>query len=257
VLFALYRRVDAIVAVSTELQRVIEQAPRVRARVYQLPNGVDTARFQRASATEKRTARERFQIPEDSFVVVTTGAITARKDPLCLIAAAAQMTARPLHVALAGPSDRDPRYNDELDRAIARLPERVVVCRPGVLSPADTATLLQAADVFTLTSRAEGFPNSVIEAMACGLPCIVTEIPGSRDALSEGGGYLIPVGAAKVLAEILDRLAREPSERIRLGADARRIAELRYSLGELARRYVTIYGELHESRPRVYRRTAS
>jgi glycosyltransferase involved in cell wall biosynthesis len=243
-LLALYRRVDAVVALSAELHRIVERDPRMRGSAYLVPNGVDTELFSSANRSLKQTARLAFGLPAEAFVIVSTGAITARKDPACLIAAAARMRARPVYVVLAGPPGTDPRYHKWLNEPISRLPDGVFVTRLGSLPPDEVARLLQAADVFALASHREGFPNSVVEAMSTGVPCVVTDIPGSRDAVAEGGGCLVPVGDPQALSEVLDRLAADSAKRERLGSRGREIVEARFSFPVIAERYVAIYSDL-------------
>jgi glycosyltransferase involved in cell wall biosynthesis len=106
------------------------------------------------------------------------------------------------------------------------------------------AELYRAADVFVLASRAEGLPNALLEAMASGLACVATDIPGSRDALAHGGGLLVAAEDRDALARAIDGLAGNAPERSRLGAQARRVIEERYALGRVAERYLELYAGL-------------
>ncbi len=246
-LFAVYRRVSAIVALSEEMERTIQEDPSVLAHVYRIPNGVDTDLFRPPTNEERDASRARFRIPRDALVVVTTGAIISRKDPICLLEAAARMRGRPVWILLIGPRDPDPGYAERVDAVISGLPEGVTGNCMGRLSSPEVAEVLWAADVFALNSRAEGFPNSLIEAMATGLPCVATDIPGSRDALSGGGGNLVPVGEPNALADALDRLAESPDQRTRLGRQGSMVVGTRYGMERVARRYLEVYRELMKS----------
>jgi glycosyltransferase involved in cell wall biosynthesis len=83
------------------------------------------------------------------------------------------------------------------------------------------SAFMQSLDVFVLPSLAEGTPNSVIEAMAHGLPVIATEVGGIPDLLSSDSGILIPPGDAAALAEAMRRLASDPELLARMGRAAR------------------------------------
>ena len=87
----------------------------------------------------------------------------------------------------------------------------------------------QLFDVSVLCSQSEGFPNSIVEAMAAGRPVVATRIGGNVDAVRDGEtGFLVPVGNTVALADALERLARDPALRARQGAAARMIARTEY-----------------------------
>jgi glycosyltransferase involved in cell wall biosynthesis len=233
-----------IVALSQALEDDLRANPRVRSRLIQIPNGVDTALFRPARGDERARARERFALPEDAFVIVTCGMLYRRKNVVALVHAAAAMRQRPLHVVMAGPPGPEADYLQELDEAVAALPEGVAVHRPGFLEADALAELHRAADAFVLMSRAEGLPNALLEAMASGLACVASDIPGSADVLAGGGGLRVPLDDDAGLAAVLDRLAADPPERARLGAQARLRAQSEYSFSSIAERYRQVYLDL-------------
>jgi glycosyltransferase involved in cell wall biosynthesis len=103
-------------------------------------------------------------------------------------------------------------------------PVRMLGYRP------DVPDLLRAIDVFCLVSYKEGLPLSVIEAMACGLPVVATNIEGLRDVVRPGiNGVLVDPDDTAILADVLMSLAADPNLRHVLGERGRRIAQDRYS----------------------------
>jgi glycosyltransferase involved in cell wall biosynthesis len=101
---------------------------------------------------------------------------------------------------------------------------------------------LQQADVFVLPSRAEGVSNALLEAMACGLPVVVSRIPGNVDVVEhEQNGLLCTAEAPIALAQTIASLLDQPELLERLGRAARRTVENFYSLESVAERYVGIY----------------
>jgi glycosyltransferase involved in cell wall biosynthesis len=133
---------------------------------------------------------------------------------------------------------------ERVHSAVASLPEGVEARLLGHLEPERIADLLRAADLLTLTSRAEGMPNSLLEGMATGLACIATDIPGSRDLLSEETGVLVPLDDADALAREIDRLLGDRDSRRALGSAARRAIETSYSAARVGERYFSLYRRL-------------
>ena len=88
----------------------------------------------------------------------------------------------------------------------------------------DVRPYLQIADAFVLTSHREGFPLSILEAMACGLPCVVTDVGGNAEAVTNKvHGLVVPPGSVDKVAEAISYLATHPYER----AEMSRMARLR------------------------------
>lgn len=96
---------------------------------------------------------------------------------------------------------------------------------------ATPAAWLRRADMYLLSSRSEGFPNALCEAMMLGLPCVSTDCPsGPADIITHGvDGWLVPVGEPTAIADALSRLAGDPAERARLAAQAP-VAMARFSV---------------------------
>ena len=100
-------------------------------------------------------------------------------------------------------------------------------------------------DVFVLPSLAEGISNTILEAMATGLPVVATNVGGNSEILLDGiTGFLVPRGNPGALAAAIRRYVDDP-ELCRIhGADARNRCETEFSIGAMVRNYQNLYDEL-------------
>jgi starch synthase len=104
---------------------------------------------------------------------------------------------------------------------------------------------LSAADLYVLASRAEGFPVAPLEAMACGLPIVASDIPSMRHILPDGrtsGGIIVPPEDPRALADALESLLDDPDLRRDLGRKARRNVEERFSIESVGTRLDQMLG---------------
>jgi glycosyltransferase involved in cell wall biosynthesis len=102
-------------------------------------------------------------------------------------------------------------------------------------------------DISVLCSLSEGFPNSLVEAMAAGVPIVATRVGGNVDAVVEGeNGLLVPPQRPDALAEALRTLIADPSRRAAMGAAGRERARDRYGAREAVRSLETMYERLLE-----------
>jgi glycosyltransferase involved in cell wall biosynthesis len=110
----------------------------------------------------------------------------------------------------------------------------------GWLSRAELSETYRQHDVFVLPSLDEGMPNVLLEAMASGLPSVVTKISGNEELVREGkNGFLVPPRDVRALAEALTRMLQKKDLRIQLGDAAREIA-VEYSWRSVAEKYLTL-----------------
>jgi len=176
-----------------------------------LPNAVDLARF---TPGDRRAARARLGIPEEAFVVGTVSRLVPQKTVGDLVEAVARLPQVTLVVAGDGP-----------DRASVekRIRTLGVGHRVRLLGARDDVPeLLPAFELFALSSRWEGEPIALLEAMAAGLPCVATATGGAREVLDEGEiGVLVPVGDAAAMASAIESLRTDPERRARLALAGR------------------------------------
>lgn len=107
--------------------------------------------------------------------------------------------------------------------------------------------LLAEAQIFLLIANWEGFPRSTLEGMRAGLPVVVSDVGGSREALVDGGeGFVVPRGDAVELARVLRELISRPELRAEMGRQSRQTYEASFTFDRMYERYLRAYGELLE-----------
>ena len=168
--------------------------------------------------------------------VITVGRLAAPKDTVTLVRALARVPGRPFRATIVGDGPDRPAVEAEiraagLDGVVALAGER-----------RDVPQLLADADVFALSSRSEGAPISVLEAMAAGLPVVASAVGGVPEIVAHGAtGLLVPPGDAAALAAALEQLLADPALRRRLGEAGQERVRERFDLAELRRAHVELY----------------
>ena len=243
-LIGLYRGCDVIIALSEALVRGFEADGGFRGRVLKIPNGVDTDLFRPADIDERAALRRRYELPADAWIVASAGRLESRKNTVDLVRGVGRMRQRPVCVALVGPDSPVEADRRALTTECGELGAGAKARLLGRRSQPELAEILRACDAFALASSAEGLPNSLLEAMASGLACVASDVPGSSDVLSGGGGRTYPLRDVDALAGVLDEFASDPEAARALGREARELAVRDYSVARVADRYVDLYTEL-------------
>jgi glycogen synthase len=115
-----------------------------------------------------------------------------------------------------------------------------------------------AACLFVLPSYREGFPRAAMEATACGVPVVATDIRGCRQVVDDGTtGLLVPVRDADALAAAIETLAADPARRLEMAAGCRQRAEAEFDDRAAIRITLSVYGRLLHERGVVPRRGAA
>jgi glycosyltransferase involved in cell wall biosynthesis len=204
-------------------------------RVTVIENGVDVTRFDGATRRDALPGLE--AVPAAVPLVGSVGCLAPRKDYGTLLAALAALGAhREFRCAIAG---------DGPDRAAleARAAELGVADRVLFLGErSDVDRLLPAFDLFTLSSREEGIPNALLEAMAAARPCVATRVGGNAEVLDDGRtGWLVPAQDPAALAGALEAALADPAEAARRGAAARQAMIEERSIEAMVRRHEAFY----------------
>jgi glycosyltransferase involved in cell wall biosynthesis len=191
------------------------------------------------AAGDRRDARSALGIPDDARVAGWVGRIhPVKRVPLLLRAVAALPG---WWCVLVGDGEERPRIEQEAERL--GLADRVVIT--GMRE--DVTRLLPALDVFCLTSRWEGSPGALVEAMAAGLPCVVVSFPGLDEIVKDGVDALVVGAEPEDVAGAIEAAAARPD----LGPAAREAVAERFSLDAMVDGYLDVWREVvEESRER-------
>ncbi len=207
------------------------------ARVLVVSNFVDEGAFTRMSSSAKAQIRGELGIPSDALVVGCIARLAPVKDHATLLRAVQLLHGRlpRLHLMLVG--DGETRTELEALATQAGIADRVHFAgfRP------NEPNLHHVFDVSTLASVSEGFPNSLVEAMAAGRPVVATAVGGNVDAVRPETGFLVPVRAPEELASAIERLLSDEDLRLRMGAAAREVAHREYHAGSVIPQLEELY----------------
>lgn len=234
-----WRRVDRLLSVSSRLAERMAAAVGVpESAITVIRNGVDLARFSSVSHEE---ARRGMGLPDDLFVVGHVGRLVEVKDQASLVEAAAILKSRGLRflVLIAGDGPLRVSLASRIDRS------GVADCVRLVGHVGDVERFYPALDVYVLCSRSEGMPNTVLEAMAAGVPVVATRVGGVDELVVDGvTGLLVEPAKPDQLAGAVGRLIDDEVLRRRMGAAGDERATAQYSVETMLREYGALYFSL-------------
>jgi glycosyltransferase involved in cell wall biosynthesis len=238
------RIADAITTWGEELARVHPGTEKLGERHVVVFPPVDADRF-RPDEQVRRSAREELGVPDGGFVIGAVGNRNPSKGYEWLVrglARARQEDSSLQARVLGAPSPVHAAYESSV------LGEAAALGVGDVFDLRDAGTrvptLMPGFDALVLSSvsRSEGIPTVILEAMACGLPVIATDVGAVREVLVSGeAGLLVPPEEADQLADAILRVAREPDLAARMGARGRQLVEQRYELERCADRHLRAY----------------
>lgn len=238
-------------AIICNAERSRRDAPRMLAsRHVVIRNGMDGIVPGRA----RDQVRRALGLPEDATVIGTLARLAPEKNQRLFLQVTADVAADApcLHGLVVGGGPLAADLHTQA-RALG-LADRVVFTG----ERDDVADLLGAMDVFVLTSDREGFPNAVMEAMAVGLPCVVTDVGDCAELVRDGeSGFVCPSGDRRGLANSVARLVADADLRRRLGGQARARVSDAFSAEAMAEATQALYRRLLGERARAPARVAT
>ena len=239
-----FARASAVLANSAQVAKSVEEEASVpRARIWTVTNFANDDMFGAASDDDRERVRRRWKLPADALLIGCVARLDPLKDHATLLAAFAEVLRRTpkVFLVLIGGGDCRP----SLERQTAELGISYAIHFAGEIHNA--GNLHRGLDISVLASRSEGFPNTLVEAMAAGVPIVATAVGGSVDAVADGEtGFLVSAGQPEKLADALTKLVENPSLRRTMGAAGLRRASHSYSaprvVGALEQMYEHLVG---------------
>lgn len=224
---------DAYVAVSDATAEVARRNRECRpSHLHVIPNGVDLEAY-RADPAARREVRAELGIPDDAWVFGTVGRVSVEKDHALLVRAAGPLLGPRVRLVIAGDGAELANV-----RAAAKAYEPYVVLT-GVRH--DIPRVMASFDAFVLSSRSEGLPLALLEAMACGLPAVSTNVGGVAEVVDHGrAGVLVRARDEAALGRALADLMAAPAAAAALGERAR-VRARHYDAAGVVDQYMELY----------------
>lgn len=242
--------IDQYIALSKQLQDyLVDRVGVAGEKIIQIYNGVDSGRF-RLRAEPRCILPAEGACEGDSLVIGTVGRMYGVKDQLTLVRAFIRMvkmagtTAERLRLVMVGDGPLRSQAGQLLEEAGVR--DRVWL--PGMRT--DVAELLREFDIFVLPSFAEGISNTILEAMASGLPVVATDVGGNPELVQDGAtGRIVPPSKPDQMAEALLGYVKNPSLIELHGRRGRQRVENEFSMQRMVDQYLQVYDGVCGSQP--------
>jgi glycosyltransferase involved in cell wall biosynthesis len=233
---------DKILSVSEDLKLHIVNLGINEEKVHVVPNGVDTEKFKPAG---KAHARNLLNLPQDKNIVLFVGALRKIKGVDYLIEAAKSFVNTNTNLFMVG---RDDGLRKNLEKRAQELKIADYVRFTGPVNHEDIPLWISASDILVLPSLSEGRPNVILEALACEVPVVATDVGGIPELIVDGEtGHLVPAKNPIELSRKINKLLEDKTRRENMGKLGRKSIIQRGLTWEAhAKKTVDIYSELLE-----------
>jgi glycosyltransferase involved in cell wall biosynthesis len=233
------RLVTHNVCVSTAIADAYRELGIPQEKLSVIPNGVDVAAFESAAAADL----SEFGIPAGSRTLLAIGRLHPQKGfDLLINAAGPILEAHPdVHLLIVGEGPQ----RAALEQRIAASQHAVRIHLPG--RQVDTAGLLRAGTLFVLSSRWEGMPNVLLEALAAGVPVVATDVEGVRDVVEDGvSGVIVQRESVAELSTAIGRVLADPDLAARLATAGQQRVRSDFTWQRFAEQYTQLWSRLLE-----------
>lgn len=230
-----FRLNHAAVAVSDEVRDSIRATS---PSTVTIENGIDCGAIA-VDPDARREVRHELDISEEEVVIVKVANLTAKKNHELLLAAFQSVLKQfpQSRLLLVG------QFADRHEHLVSTARSLGILAKVTFVGPrSDVPRVLQAADIFAMSSRFEGLPIALLEAMAHGLPSVCTAVGGVPDVIRDGtDGYLVRPGDDRALADRLSLLCRDRDRRAQMGSAAANRIRSNFDISTMVRRVEAVY----------------
>lgn len=230
------KKSDSIISISDSVKGEIEKlVPDQMCKVYDIPNGVWVKDFTEHKV--KENVKFKFNIPQDAKVIISVGRNHIKKGFQYAIQAMKIITKQfsNVYYIIIGKNTKSldvlvKEYN--LDKHIILVEE--------ISNKYELIDCYLTADVYLSASLIEGFSLANLEAMAAGLPCVITDVPGNRDVVKNNSGILVPPASPEKIADAIIKILTDKNLENKLRQNALNEVK-KYDWLEIAKKYVQVY----------------
>jgi glycosyltransferase involved in cell wall biosynthesis len=238
------RHYDHVIAVSSDVATACRRMGVDGTRLSLIENAIDTDQFARSRS--RREAKREIGWPDGRFLIGAVGRLSPEKGFDLLIRAIAQLVKNGCDIGLAIAGDGPEQANLQNLVSELGLADRVrLLGFQGDLIP-----LYEAMDVYALSSRREGLPNVLLEAMALEVPVVATKVAGVPTLIdNDKNGILVEAESVGALAEAIGQLVRDTALRSRFAAAGRETIVNRYSFAVRMAKVAAVYDQVLREPP--------
>lgn len=237
---------DNFIAISEEIEGSLLKRVSKKTNIIRIPNGVDTDyKFILSNDEVKTRLRSSLKLPKNDILVLFAGAINRRKGIYDLLESLKNIKVNNnFSLVICGPILEDNGFYNMI-KEINVSSQKAQVIYKGKVNNIDE--YMKASDIFVLPSYSEGLPNVLLEAAACGLALVSSDIGGSRDIVIDSvNGKIVQTGKPDLLANVLSEIIDNKELRNAYGQMARKLVVSKYSLGQVAESYIDLYKRLSD-----------
>ena len=215
-----FKKAAKIISVSRSLAGIAINLGAEPEKVKVIPNGVDTSLF---APKNKDEARKNFDIPKNAKVILCVGGLVKRKGFHRVIKhlQKLQKIFPCLMFLIVGGESAEGDYSEKLKAQVKELRLESVVRFEGQQSPEKLPWYYSAADLFVLATANEGWPNVIVESLACGTPVVATDVGGIKEIMSHDYlGYTVPFGDSQALYAKMEKALTQSWDHEKITAHA-------------------------------------
>ncbi len=244
ILVKILKSANKIIYLNEEMKKELLKEKIKQNKLIKIPNGVDTEKFKFVPYEEKTKYKENMGIKQKLPIIIYIGTLQKKKNPYILIEIAEKLRNKNRKFVLIIVGDGPERVKMEGFVKNKNLKDSVLFYG----EQKEIEKFLFISDIFILPSFVEGLSNSLLEAGSCGLPCVVSDIPGNREVIENViNGFLISPTNVDGFVKAIEKLLTNKELLIKMGRKNREKIESEFSIDKVCSQYINLYLKLCEN----------